>query len=82
MKEFDLLKASMHKLASIEAKMVQRDDIENIHEQLYEQSEQLEETLIKVQELKGMLEINHLENINSDDVLLRSILNRQEIPYK
>ncbi|SES38695.1 hypothetical protein [Salipaludibacillus aurantiacus] len=82
MKEEDLLKVILHRLAKIEAKMAKQDDLDEIHEQLFEQDEQIRHISDGLQALKVNLEIRHIENMNSDDVLLRSILDRKSLQYK
>ncbi|PYZ92821.1 hypothetical protein CR194_14320 [Salipaludibacillus keqinensis] len=82
MKELDLLKIMMHKLATIESKMIKHDDLEEMNEQLYEQEESLKNIQNNLKDLKLNMEIKHIENMNSDDVLLRSILDKYSLQYK
>lgn len=82
MSEMDLLKMIMHKLAKIEATTIKRDELDELNECLYDQQEHLKHIQDTLQELKSSLEVRHIENMNSDDVLLRSILDRHSLEYK
>ncbi|RKL68380.1 hypothetical protein CR203_07840 [Salipaludibacillus neizhouensis] len=82
MNEMDLLKMVMHKLAKIEAATIKRDDLDELNECLFDQQENLKHIQDTLQELKVNLDIRHIENMNSDDVLLRSILDNQSLQYK
>ncbi|MCR6107977.1 hypothetical protein HXA34_16925 [Salipaludibacillus agaradhaerens] len=77
MTEKDLIKNIMHKLAKIDARMAKQDDLDDLHEQLFEQDELLKGLQDSIQELKVNLEMKYAESINSEDVLLRSVLDRQ-----
>ncbi|WP_280769524.1 hypothetical protein [Salipaludibacillus daqingensis] len=79
MKEIDLLKVIIHKIVSIEKKMIKQDDLED---HLFEQEEYLKNIEKRLKEMKINMEIKHMENINSDDMLLRSILESKEVQYK
>lgn len=82
MKEIDLLKVLMHKLAAIERKLTMLDELEDMNEHLFEQEEYLKTIQNNLKELKVNMEIKHIENINSNDMLFRSILDKQEVQYK
>ncbi|UCZ52668.1 hypothetical protein LGQ02_17945 [Bacillus shivajii] len=78
MTELDLLKTILHKLAKMEGEMVKRKDISEITVQLEEQEEQIQATYDTLHELRRSVDEKHLENINSDEMLLRSILEPTE----
>jgi len=82
LKVLELLKVLMHKLAAIEKKLAKLDDLEDMNEHLFEQEESLKVLSHSLNELKINMEIRHIENINSDDMLFRSILDKREIQYK
>ncbi|WP_416147202.1 hypothetical protein ACM26V_13345 [Salipaludibacillus sp. HK11] len=82
MNELDLIKVIMHKLSVIEKTMIKQEDLEEINEHLFEQESNLKTIQDNLKEIKVMMEIKHIENMNSDDILLRSILENKEIQYK
>ena len=72
MKEVDLLKVLIHKLANIEAEMMKRKDMEELIVQLITNEEKVEIIQETLETLKLSVETKHMENINSDELLLRS----------
>jgi hypothetical protein len=79
MKELDLIKVLMHKLAIIDKKLA---ILEDMNEHLFEQQESLKLLGNNLKELKNNMEVRHIENINSDDMLFRSILDKRAVQYK
>ncbi|WP_078594355.1 hypothetical protein [Evansella clarkii] len=73
MTDVDLLKIIIHRLAKIEGEMIKRNDLEEIIVQLLTQEEKVEVIQDLVESLRHSVEAKHLENINSDELLLRSI---------
>lgn len=73
MTDVDLLKIIIHRLAKIEGEMIKRNDLEEIIVQLLTQEEKVEIIQDLVESLRHSVEAKHLENINSDELLLRSI---------
>jgi hypothetical protein len=73
MTDLDLLKIIIHRLAKIEGEMIKRNDLEEIIVQLLTQEEKVEIIQDLVESLRHSVEAKHLENINSDELLLRSI---------
>lgn len=82
MKELDLIKVLMHKLAIIEKRLAKLDELEALIEFLFEQEVCLKDIQTSLKELKVNMEIKHIENINSTDILFRSILDKKEVQYK
>ncbi|WP_142303642.1 hypothetical protein [Evansella halocellulosilytica] len=78
MTELELLKIVIHKLTKIEGEMVRKKDIADITLQLDEQEEQIQATYDTLHELRRSVEEKHIENINSDEILLRSIIEPAE----
>ncbi|SDZ33921.1 hypothetical protein SAMN05421736_11054 [Evansella caseinilytica] len=76
MTELELLKVVMHKLAKIEAQMMKKSDVKDMVEHYITQEEQTEAIQSALDDLKRSVEEKHLENINSDELLLRSIGSR------
>ena len=72
MEEIDLLKVLIHKLANIEAEMMKRKDMEELIVQLITNEEKVEIIQETLETLKLSVETKHMENINSDELLLRS----------
>lgn len=73
MSETELIKAVLRQLAKIESQMIKKDDLAGIIEQLIINEEQIEHIQKKLEELQLSVELKHIENINSDELLLRSI---------
>ncbi|MBU9712798.1 hypothetical protein [Evansella tamaricis] len=73
MTELELLKVILHKLARIEKEMVKTSELDGLIQQMICQEENLESVHCLLDDLKTSIEIKHLENINSDEFLLRSI---------
>ncbi|MDG5786657.1 hypothetical protein QA612_04075 [Evansella sp. AB-P1] len=73
MNEMDLLKVIIHKLVQIERNMIKREDITELIHHLESPEEQVELIQEALMELKMSVEQKHIENINSDELLLRSI---------
>ncbi|MDQ0254547.1 K+/H+ antiporter YhaU regulatory subunit KhtT [Evansella vedderi] len=73
MDEKELIKVILHRLAKIEQEMMKRKDLVDIMEQLVIHEESLENIHDALGNLKSSVEIKHMENINADEILLRSI---------
>ena len=82
MTDTELAKVIMHRLAHLEHHTANKAELEEIHDRIIEQNERLEEILLAIRSLQAASELHHRENINSDDVLLRSILSyREPVPF-
>ena len=73
MTEIELLKALLRQVAKIDTQMVRKDDLSGVIEQLIMNEEQIDMVQHTIEYLKQSVELKHLENINSDEFLLRSI---------
>ncbi|NJP37095.1 hypothetical protein [Alkalicoccus luteus] len=74
MTELELLKVIIRRLSRLENLLSSKDDMELITEQLDHQSDAIRHLHDSMAEMKGLVDSHHMENVNSDDVLLRSIL--------
>ncbi|WP_026688309.1 hypothetical protein [Alteribacter aurantiacus] len=72
--EMDLLKSVLHKLAHIERAMVKKEDLTFLNKGMGEAIEQMAFLQEDILEFKRSVEAKHIENINSDEVILRSFL--------
>lgn len=73
MTEIELIKAVLRQLAKIESQMVKKEDLAGVMEQLIINEEQVEQMNESLEQLKLSVQLKHIENINSDEILLRSI---------
>jgi HJR/Mrr/RecB family endonuclease len=76
MTEMELLKVVIRRLAKLEKSIIKQDDLYDISEQLDEQADALRDLHATLAEFKGAVDSHHMENVNSDDMLLRSILHQ------
>ncbi|MFA9558939.1 hypothetical protein ACERII_16635 [Evansella sp. AB-rgal1] len=74
MTEIELLKAIIHKLVKIESQMMKQQDLIELMEQFVTQEEYAESIQEALLELKKSVNLKHIENINSDELILRSIM--------
>ncbi|WP_096437009.1 hypothetical protein [Alteribacter populi] len=74
MTEKDLLKVIVHKLAQIENQMVCKKDMNLLNNAMSEAIEQMTFLQEDIVELKSSVEVKHIENINSDEVILHSFM--------
>lgn len=79
MSEIELLKALLRQVAKIDAQMVKKDDLSGVIEQLIMNEEQIDTVQKTIEHLKQSVELKHLENINSDEFLLRSIKHVEQL---
>ncbi|PTL39440.1 MAG: hypothetical protein EA344_02335 [Alkalicoccus sp.] len=76
MTELELLKVVVRRLARLEKIIIKQEDLYDLSEQLDEQSDAIRHLHTTIAEFKGAVDSHHMENINSDDMLLRSILHQ------
>lgn len=76
MSEMDLLKTILRRIVQLEDKLLKHYSLQDISEQLDDQADAIRHLHVTLSEFKGAVDSHHLENINSDDMLLRSILHQ------
>ncbi|SDO45557.1 hypothetical protein [Alkalicoccus daliensis] len=76
MSEIDLLKAVLRRVAKLEETLLKHYNLQDISEQLDDQADAIQHLHVTLAEFKGAVDSHHMENINSDDMLLRSILHQ------
>lgn len=74
MSEMDLLKVLVRRLAKLEDTLLKNNILQDISEQLDDQADAIRHLHDTLAEFKGAVDSHHMENINSDDILMRSIL--------
>lgn len=74
MSEIDLLKVLIRRLSKLEDTILKNTMLQDISEQLEEQADAIRHLHVTLAEFKGAVDSHHMENINSDDMLMRSIL--------
>ncbi|MBM7096872.1 MULTISPECIES: hypothetical protein [Alteribacter] len=72
--EMDLLKSVLHKLAQLERTMVKKEDVSYLNNAMSEAIEQMSFLHEDLEALKTSVEVKHIENINSDEVILHSFM--------
>jgi hypothetical protein len=70
----ELLKALMHKVAQIERNMSRKEDLIPVKNGIGETIEQMAFLQEELETLKSSVELKHIENINSDEVILHSFM--------
>ncbi|WP_041808395.1 hypothetical protein [Evansella cellulosilytica] len=76
MTELDLLKIILHRLAKIDSEMLKKNQLDGVIELLINQEEKVESLQKSIEDVKFSVEMKHLDNINADELLLRSIQQR------
>ncbi|TMW72390.1 hypothetical protein [Alteribacter natronophilus] len=74
MTDTDLLKTLIHKVAQIEKRMTCKEDLVPVKNGIGETIEQMAFLQEEVETLKTSVELKHIENINSDEVILHSFM--------
>ncbi|ADU31836.1 hypothetical protein Bcell_3595 [Evansella cellulosilytica DSM 2522] len=74
--ELDLLKIILHRLAKIDSEMLKKNQLDGVIELLINQEEKVESLQKSIEDVKFSVEMKHLDNINADELLLRSIQQR------
>lgn len=76
--DIDLMKVIIHRLSMLEKEMLKKKDHISLMESYRHNEDQITKIINAIDALKTSIQLQHLENINSDEVLLRSIRQTQE----
>lgn len=77
MTDSELTKVMMHKLAQIDTRLASLEGFEDLLDTVNEQNEQIERMVQILQAMNIQMNVHHQENRNSDDFLLRTVINKQ-----
>ncbi|GEL08023.1 hypothetical protein [Salisediminibacterium halotolerans] len=74
MTDSELTKVMMHKLAKIDNQLASLEIVDDLIDTVNEQNDQIERMTQILQAMHIQMNMHHQENINSDDVLLRALI--------
>ncbi|PRO65619.1 hypothetical protein [Alkalicoccus urumqiensis] len=74
MSERELIQTILRRIAKLEHAVATQEGLEDISDQMDEQSDAIRHLHMTLAELKGDMQMQHMENVNSDDLLMRSFL--------
>ncbi|CAM3889551.1 hypothetical protein [Alkalicoccus chagannorensis] len=78
MNEKELIQAVIRKLNTIEYQTAKQDDVLDLVEQLQETTDAIQYLHVTVAELKSLVDTHYIENMNADDMIMRSFVESME----